>query len=113
MRALAACAAIAVVALLPAGASAANCPSGALPGSLPQPRSSGKPLVFGIFPGAQAGAVAGPQQTAKPEDAAKTRDALARLRGGRRLAVHLYLGFTNGSDMPGRVDEAARQVDRY
>jgi hypothetical protein len=102
-----------LAAAFPAGASAANCPGGALPGSQPEPRSSGAPLTFGIFPGAQAGAVAGPQQQAKPEDAAKTRDALARLRGGRRFAVHLYLEFTNAADQAGRVAQAEALLHRY
>src|SRR3954447_3553595 len=99
--------------LLPAGASAANCPAGALPGSQPEPRASGRPIAFGIFPGAQAGAVAGPQQQAKPEDPVRTAAALADLRGGRPFAVHLYLSFTNGPDMPQRVQEASDLVDRY
>jgi len=42
----------------------ANCPAGALPDSLPAPRAASDPITFGIFPGAQAGAVFGPQQTA-------------------------------------------------
>src|SRR4051794_3146995 len=99
--------------LLPATASAANCPAGALPGSQPEPRASGRPIEFGIFPGAQAGAVAGPQQQAKPEDQVRTAAALADLRGGRPFAVHLYLSFTNGPDMPQRVQEASDLVDRY
>jgi hypothetical protein len=98
---------------LPSAASAANCPSGALPGSLPEPRASGQPIEFGIFPGSQAGAVAGPQQQAKPEDPARTRDALAELRAGRPFAVHLYLEFTNAADMPARVAAAADLTDRY
>src|SRR3954469_24928034 len=105
---------VALVALaLPAGAGAANCPTGALPGSQPDPRASGRPITFGVFPGAQAGAVAGPQQQAKPEDAAKTRAALADLRGGRPFAVHLYLSFTGGSDMPQRIQEATDLTERY
>src|SRR4051794_19456024 len=107
--ALVACAALA----LPTAADAANCPSGALPASLPEPHASGRSIEFGIFPGAQAGAVAGPQQQAKPEDAARTRDALADLRGGRAFAVHLYLEFTNGPDMPGRIAAAEELTDRY
>src|SRR4051812_33817679 len=110
---LACIATLIVTALLPAGALAANCPGGALPGSQPAPRSSGQPLTFGIFPGAQAGAVAGPQQQAKPEDAAKTRDALARLRGGRRFAVHLYLEFSNDAGQAGRVADAEALAKRY
>ena len=103
-----------VAALVPAAsAEAANCPAGALPGSQPEPRPSGKPLVFGIFPGAQAGAVFGPQQTAKPEDPEATRRALAELRGDRRFAVHLYLEFTNGPDMPDRIARAVELTDRY
>jgi hypothetical protein len=98
---------------LPAAASAANCPSGALPGSQPEARASGQPIEFGIFPGSQAGAVAGPQQQAKPDDAARTGDALAGLRGGRPFAVHLYLEFTNGPDMPDRIAAAEELTDRY
>src|SRR3954452_6318018 len=97
---------------LPASASAVNCPTGALPGSQPQPRASGRPIEFGIFPGAQAGAVAGPQQQAKPEDPQKTRAALADLHGGRAFAVHLYLSFTNGPDLPARIQEASDLTDR-
>src|SRR3954466_15492455 len=105
---------VALVALaLPATAGAANCPTGALPRTQPDPRASGRPITFGIFPGAQAGAVAGPQQQAKPEDAGKTRAALAELRGGRRFAVHLYLSFTNGPDMSARIQEASDLTDRY
>src|SRR4051812_32455994 len=98
---------------LPTAASAANCPSGALPGSLPQPRASGRPIEFGIFPGSQAGAVAGPQQQAKPDDVERTRAALAELRGGRSFAVHLYLEFTNAPDMPDRIAAAEALTDRY
>src|SRR3954447_16446964 len=99
--------------VLPSAASAANCPSGALPGSLPAARSSGQPIEFGIFPGSQAGAVAGPQQQAKPDDAERTRGALADLRGGRPFAVHLYLEFTNGPDMPDRIAAAEALAERY
>jgi hypothetical protein len=97
----------------PAAAVAANCPAGALPDSLPVPRAAAAPITFGIFPGAQAGAVFGPQQTAKPEDPERTRLRLAELRGGHPFAVHLYLEFTNGPDMPDRVARARELVDRY
>jgi hypothetical protein len=104
---------LAACAGLPAASHAANCPGGALPGSQPEPRPSGQPLTFGIFPGAQAGAVAGPQQTAKPEDPEQTRRALAELRGGQPFAIHLYLEFTNGPDMPERIARAVELTDRY
>ena len=106
---------VALVASLALGeaAQAAECPQGALPGSQPEPRPSGKPLTFGIFPGAQAGAVFGPQQQAKPEDPEQTRQALAELRGGRPFGIHLYLEFTNGPDMPERIARAVELVDRY
>ena len=113
-RRLAATAAVlAACGLAPTAAQAANCPQGALPGSQPAPRPSGQPLTFGIFPGAQAGAVFGPQQPAKPEDPEQTRRALAELRGGSPFAIHLYLEFTNGPDMPDRIARAAELVDRY
>ena len=104
---LAACTAV------PVAAQAANCPQGALPGSQPEPRPCGRPLTFGLFPGAQAGAVFGPQQPAKPEDPEQTRRALAELRGGRPFAIHLYLEFTNGPDMPDRIARAVELVDLY
>src|SRR5215213_2297678 len=114
MRAVLAGLVLAVLATAgPAHAAGENCPGGALPGQFPEPRARERPLTFGIFPGAQAGAVAGPQQQAKPEDRARTRDALAQLRGGRPFGIHLYLEFTNGPDMPQRITTATELVDRY
>jgi hypothetical protein len=113
LRAAALALGITLIAAAPAGAIGENCPAGALPGSQPEPQSSGQPMVFGIAPIAQAGAVAGPQQQAKPEDPEQTRAALARLRGDRRFAAHLYLEFTNGPDMPERIQRAVELVDRY
>jgi hypothetical protein len=93
--------------------SAYDCQGDSSATGFPAPARTERPLVFGIFPGGRAGAVIGPQKEAKPEEPRKILAALDDLRGGRPFVVHLYLEFTNGSDMPGRIAAADALIDRY
>jgi hypothetical protein len=92
--------------------SAAAC-AGDVSGGFPQPQPTSRRLLFGIFPGGQAGAVFGPQQQAKPEQPARVVEALTRLREGRPFVAHVYLNWNNGPEVPTRVQAVREEVDRY
>src|SRR3954452_14724810 len=68
-------------------------------GSLPDPKPGVPPLTFGIYPGGQAGQIAGPPADPKPDSQPAIDRALQALHGERTpFATHLYLSFTNGPD---------------
>lgn len=80
-----------------ARAAGENC-VGPTSASLPAPKPARRPLLFGLYPGGPAGQIVGGPQAPKPEDPAKVDAALAQLRGGRPLVVHLYMNFGEGAD---------------
>jgi hypothetical protein len=95
-----------------AAASAYDC-YGDTSAGLPTPKRTDKRLLFGIYPGGRAGQIVGGSKQAKPEQPARTLDALAALRQGRPYVSHLYLEFTNAPDQPPREEEAVALVRRY
>src|SRR4051794_20578700 len=97
----------------PAQAQDATC-SGDL-GSLRDPEPGAPPLTFGIYPGGQAGQIAGPPADPKPDDPAAIDAALDNLRGGARrpFVAHLYLSFTTGADQEELIRRAEQQIARH
>jgi hypothetical protein len=94
------------------GQSAYDC-YGDVSGGFPDPRQTQARLRFGIYPGGIAGQIAGGPAGGKPEDPAMIIDALAKLRGDRSFAVHLYLEFTGEADQEQRVKDAEALIQRY
>jgi hypothetical protein len=110
---LAAAAAWATAADDAARAQSASACAGDVSGTFPEPQGTSRPLLFGVFPGGQAGAVLGPQQLAKPDEPARILAALAGLRGGRPFVAHLYLNWNDGPEVPGRVRAVEEEIERY
>jgi hypothetical protein len=116
--ALAACTLAIAVSLPAAGgdeaaAQPASACAGDVSGGFPQPQPTSRRLLFGVFPGGQAGAVFGPQQQARPDEPARIVEALTRLRGGRSFVAHTYLNWNNGPEVAARVRAVRDEVDRY
>ena len=112
------CALAAGIALAPPSeetsrAQSASACAGDVSGGFPEPRATERQLLFGVFPGGQAGAVFGPQQEAKPDDPARIVAALNALRGGRQFVAHLYLNWNNGPEVPARVRAVEEEIARY
>jgi hypothetical protein len=96
-----------------AQAQSASACAGDVSGTFPEPQGTSRPLLFGVFPGGQAGAVFGPQQQAKPDEPSRILAALADLRSRRPFVVHVYLNWNNGPEVPGRVRAVEEDIDRY
>src|SRR5918997_2738697 len=96
-----------------ASAQSASACAGDVSGGFPEPQPTNRGLLFGVFPGGQAGAVFGPQQQAKPDEPARVVEALTRLRDGRPFVAHVYLNWNNGPEVPARVRAVRDEVDRY
>ncbi|HKP88944.1 MAG TPA: hypothetical protein VJT75_03110 [Thermoleophilaceae bacterium] len=82
-------------------------------GNAPDPKPGGRKLEFGIYPGGVAGQIVVPA-VPKPEDRAKTLQALARLRpAGGPFTVHIYRSYLDAQNDAKEDVEHRRLVDLY
>jgi hypothetical protein len=82
-------------------------------GDVPAPKSGGRALEFGIYPGGPAGQLVVPA-VPKPEDRAKTLAALGRLRpAGGPFTVHIYRSYMSDTSDAKEDAEHRRLVALY
>src|SRR5579875_3894019 len=67
--------------------------TGVLPGT-PAPAPRPRPVLFGIYPGGEAGALLSSGAERVPDRPAADLRALGALRGRHAMVVHLYMSFT-------------------